>query len=257
MIAYFPTHRARNGPVCCTTRVTPTQPPSCWSSAALRAARLPRSATATTVRSHVCMHVISHTATPRHFVLGAPQLGLVTLPHTVVALITRITGLSLTFAVYVSASVSGGMTTHNACIFYHLYTGHLNPAVTLAMCVHRRFEWRFLPGTRRPHACIHIHVLHAAGYAAAQLCGAFTAAALVYGVYFDAIQAFDDQARPHACIPRQVTWHQHPNATVSSPDSSSGIFVPWPVQQVSIEGAFFDQGLHAFSRCRTCSPPPQ
>jgi glycerol uptake facilitator-like aquaporin len=40
-------------------------------------------------------------------------------------------GLAVAFAVYVSFTGSGG---------------HLNPAVTLAMCVHGRFPWRHLPG---------------------------------------------------------------------------------------------------------------
>ena len=44
--------------------------------------------------------------------------------------------------------------------------GHLNPAVTLAMCVYRKHPWRMLPV-----------------YVASQMLGAFMAAAVVYGNY--------------------------------------------------------------------------
>ncbi|MGI6872697.1 MIP/aquaporin family protein [Amycolatopsis sp. 3B14] len=69
---------------------------------------------------------------------------------------------AVAFAVYVAGGVSGA---------------HLNPAVTLAMAVRRRFPWRKVPG-----------------YCGAQLAGAFTGAALVYAVYRPAISAFDAAA---------------------------------------------------------------
>lgn len=51
---------------------------------------------------------------------------------------------------------------------------HINPAVTLAFAVRRKFAWaKVLP------------------YWGAQLLGAFVGAALVFGVYHDAISAFD------------------------------------------------------------------
>ncbi len=63
-------------------------------------------------------------------------------------------GLSFMFAVYVSASVSGG-TPLLLCIptlcDVLLDTGHLNPAVTFTMCVHKRFQWRYLPGMPAIH----------------------------------------------------------------------------------------------------------
>ncbi|MFJ9591102.1 MIP/aquaporin family protein [Streptomyces acidicola] len=68
-------------------------------------------------------------------------------------------GLAVTFGIYVAGGVSGA---------------HLNPAVTLAFAVRRRFPW-----------------LKVAPYMAAQLVGAFAGAALVYGVYHDAISALD------------------------------------------------------------------
>ncbi len=68
-------------------------------------------------------------------------------------------GLAVAFAVYVAGGVSGA---------------HINPAVTFAFALRRKFPWRkVLP------------------YWAAQLVGAFAAAALVYAVYNDAIAAFD------------------------------------------------------------------
>ncbi|MDQ0991977.1 MIP/aquaporin family protein [Streptomyces sp. V3I7] len=74
-------------------------------------------------------------------------------------LITWGWALAVVFAVYVAGGVSGA---------------HINPAVTLAFAVRRRFPWaKVLP------------------YWFSQLVGAFTGAALVYAVYHDAISAFD------------------------------------------------------------------
>eukprot|EP00042_Codosiga_hollandica_P045882 m.473049 g.473049 ORF g.473049 m.473049 type:complete len:306 (-) comp57118_c0_seq3:1705-2622(-) len=101
-------------------------------------------------------------------------------------------GLSFMFAVYVSASVSGG---------------HLNPAVTFAMCVHKRFEWRYFPG-----------------YVVAQFSGAFLASALIYGVYNDGIHNQDRLNAPYASVS---------NGTAS-------IWVPFPPDFVSPTNAFFD-----------------
>lgn len=70
--------------------------------------------------------------------------------------------LAVTFGVYIAGGISGA---------------HLNPAVTLAFAVRRRFAWKkVLP------------------YWLAQLVGAFVAAALVYLLYYNAIDAFLDAA---------------------------------------------------------------
>ena len=72
-------------------------------------------------------------------------------------------GLAVTMGCYVSAGVTGA---------------HLNPAVTLALAVHRRFPWnKVLP------------------YAVAQIAGAFVASAVVYVTYREALTAFDGGVR--------------------------------------------------------------
>ncbi|MER5452623.1 MIP/aquaporin family protein [Streptomyces sp. NPDC002766] len=74
-------------------------------------------------------------------------------------LITWGWAMAVVFGIYVAGGVSGA---------------HLNPAVTLAFAVRRKFAWaKVLP------------------YWGSQLVGAFTGAALVYGVYHNAISAFD------------------------------------------------------------------
>src|SRR5512134_505069 len=72
-------------------------------------------------------------------------------------------GLGVTMGVYVSAGVSGA---------------HLNPAVTLALAVWRGFSW------------------HKVGpYIAAQFAGAFTASAVVFATYHEALNHFDGGVR--------------------------------------------------------------
>lgn len=71
---------------------------------------------------------------------------------------------AVVFGVYVAGGVSGA---------------HINPAVTLAFAVRRKFPWnKVLP------------------YWGAQLVGAFVGAALVYGVYHNAISAFEAASKP-------------------------------------------------------------
>ncbi|HEY2193741.1 MAG TPA: MIP/aquaporin family protein [Actinomycetospora sp.] len=68
-------------------------------------------------------------------------------------------GLGVVFGVYIAGGVSGA---------------HINPAVTLAFAVRRGFPWRKVPA-----------------YWLAQLVGAFVAAALIYAVYYPAIDAYN------------------------------------------------------------------
>ncbi len=68
-------------------------------------------------------------------------------------------GFAVCFAVYVAGGVSGA---------------HINPAVTLAFALRRKFEWRKVPT-----------------YWAAQILGAFVGAALVYANYRYAIHSYE------------------------------------------------------------------
>jgi MIP family channel proteins len=101
--------------------------------------------------------------------------------------------LGVTLGVYVAAGVSGA---------------HLNPAVTLALAVRRRFAWsKLLP------------------YCLAQLAGAFVASLIVYITYFDALANFDGGVR-------QVLGDQ----------GTAGIFATYPQTFfTSVVGGLVDQ----------------
>jgi MIP family channel proteins len=102
-------------------------------------------------------------------------------------------GLGVTMGCYVAAGVTGA---------------HLNPAVSLALAVHRRFPWRKV-----------------APYAAAQMAGAFAASAIVFLTYREAISAFDGGVR-------QVT------GTLAT----AGIWATYPRPFLSaFPGGFIDQ----------------
>jgi glycerol uptake facilitator protein len=98
-------------------------------------------------------------------VAGLPGSGRTSSPTTIFdaagdwLLITWGWAMAVAFAVWVAGGVSGA---------------HINPAVTLAFAVRRKFAWaKVLP------------------YWGAQLCGAFVGASLVYLVYNNAIDAFN------------------------------------------------------------------
>lgn len=102
-------------------------------------------------------------------------------------------GLGVTMGCYVAGGVSGA---------------HLNPAVTLALALHRGFPWRkVLP------------------YVAAQTAGAFAAAATVYLTYREAFTAFDGGVRQ-----------------ISGGQGTAGIFATYPQAFLStFPGGFIDQ----------------
>ena len=102
-------------------------------------------------------------------------------------------GLAVTMGCYVAAGVTGA---------------HLNPAVTLALAVHRRFPWNKVPV-----------------YAIAQLAGAFAASVVVYVTYREALTAFDGGIRQ-----------------VVGPQATAGIWATYPQPFLSVfPGGFIDQ----------------
>jgi MIP family channel proteins len=102
-------------------------------------------------------------------------------------------GLAVTMGCYVAAGITGA---------------HLNPAVTLALAVHRRFPWG-----------------RVAPYVVAQLLGAFVASAVVFATYHEALAAFDGGTR-------QVTGAL----------GTAGIWATYPQPFLStFPGGFIDQ----------------
>src|ERR671913_241352 len=93
-------------------------------------------------------------------------------------------GLAVMLGIYVSAGVSGA---------------HLNPAVTVALAVHRQFPWsKVVP------------------YSLAQIAGAFAASALVFATYREALSAFDGGLR-----------------AVEGATATAGIFATYPQPYLS------------------------
>lgn len=102
-------------------------------------------------------------------------------------------GLAVMFGCYVAGGVSGA---------------HMNPAVTVALAVHRGFAWNKV-----------------APYILAQFAGAIVASLVVYVTYFEAINAFDGGVR-------QVTGAQ----------ATAGIWATYPRAFLStFPGGFIDQ----------------
>jgi MIP family channel proteins len=101
-------------------------------------------------------------------------------------------GLAVAMGVYVSGGVSGG---------------HLNPAVTVAAAVFRKFPWS-----------------RVAPYILAQTAGAFVAAAVVFFTYRDAFNHFDGGVR-----------------VVTGPLGTAGVFATYPQPWLSTFGGLVDQ----------------
>jgi MIP family channel proteins len=101
-------------------------------------------------------------------------------------------GLGVMLGVYAAAGISGA---------------HLNPAITLALAVHRRFPWSKL-----------------APYCLAQMIGAFAAAAVVYVTYLEALGNFDGGVRQ-----------------VLGPQGTAGIWATYPQPYLSLWGGLVDQ----------------
>lgn len=83
--------------------------------------------------------------------------------------------------------------------------GHLNPAVTFALCLLGRDRWRKFPM-----------------YFLFQTIGAFFGAAIIFGMYYDALWDF-------------------PGCFNMSDTTSAGIFATYPAKHLTIVNGFFDQ----------------
>uniref|UniRef100_A0A3B4V0M7 Aquaporin-3 n=1 Tax=Seriola dumerili TaxID=41447 RepID=A0A3B4V0M7_SERDU len=100
-------------------------------------------------------------------------------------------GFAATLGILVCGQVSGG---------------HLNPAVTFALCLLGRERWRKFPM-----------------YFLFQTIGAFFGAAIIFGMYYDAL------------------W-DHPGCfNVTGPKATAGIFATYPGKHLTIVNGFFDQ----------------
>ncbi|XP_038071359.1 aquaporin-7-like [Patiria miniata] len=102
--------------------------------------------------------------------------------------------VAVTMGIYASAGISGG---------------HINPAVSLALAVVGKFSWKKLP----------VYVL-------AQFIGAFAASACLYGVYLDALNAFDGG-----------------NRMVLGVNASAMIWATYPQEYLTLQGGLGDQIL--------------
>ncbi|XP_034152498.1 aquaporin-3-like isoform X2 [Esox lucius] len=100
-------------------------------------------------------------------------------------------GLAATLGILVCGQVSGG---------------HLNPAVTFALCLLGRERWRkFLV------------------YFAAQTVGAFLGSAIIFGLYYGAL------------------WNHAGELLVEGENATAGIFATYPGSHLTLVNGFFDQ----------------
>jgi len=125
-------------------------------------------------------------------------------------------GLGVMLGIYTAAGISGA---------------HLNPAVSVALAVHRGFPWSKVPV-----------------FAAAQVAGAFAASAIVFLTYREAFAAFDGGVRQ-----------------IQGELGTAGIFATYPQPFLSIAGGLVDQivgtallmiGVLALGDQRNSGPPP-
>ncbi|XP_075696510.1 aquaporin-3 [Rhinoderma darwinii] len=101
-------------------------------------------------------------------------------------------GFAVMLGILISGQISGG---------------HLNPAVTFALCIMAREPWIKFPV-----------------YTLAQTLGAFLGAGIVYGLYYDAIWYFAND-----------------NLYVIGANGTAGIFATYPTEHLTLMNGFFDQ----------------
>ncbi|XP_042543764.1 aquaporin-9 [Dipodomys spectabilis] len=102
--------------------------------------------------------------------------------------------MAVVTAIYVTGGVSGG---------------HINPAVSLAMCVFGRMRWYKLPF-----------------YVGAQFLGAFVGSATIFGVYYDGLMSFAGG-----------------KLIITGENATAFIFATYPAPYLSLANAFADQVL--------------
>jgi MIP family channel proteins len=113
-----------------------------------------------------------------------------------------------TSGAYVSISLAWGLAVTMGCYVAGGVSGaHINPAVTLALAVHRGFPWAKV-----------------GPYVLAQVAGAFAASAVVYFTYAEALTAFDGGVRQ-----------------VVGPQATAGIWATYPQPFLSTFGGVVDQ----------------
>ncbi|XP_058290675.1 aquaporin-9 isoform X2 [Hylobates moloch] len=100
--------------------------------------------------------------------------------------------MAVAMAIYVAGGVSGG---------------HINPAVSFAMCLFGRMKWFKLPF-----------------YVGAQFLGAFVGAATLFGIYYDGLMSFADG-----------------KLLIVGENATAHIFATYPAPYLSLANAFADQ----------------
>ncbi|NXV82488.1 AQP7 protein, partial [Atlantisia rogersi] len=109
-------------------------------------------------------------------------------------------GIGVTLGIHVAGGVSGA---------------HLNAAITLTHCILGNLSWTKLPA-----------------YVIGQFLGSFTAAATVFGLYYDALYDFTKG-----------------NFTVTGPTATASIFCTYPAPYVSLLGGFFSEFIATVMLC--------
>lgn len=102
--------------------------------------------------------------------------------------------MAVAMAIYVTGGVSGG---------------HINPAVSFAMCLFGRMKWFKLPF-----------------YAGAQFLGGFVGAAVLFGIYYDGLMSFAGG-----------------KLLIVGENATAHIFATYPAPYLSLVNAFADQVL--------------